>query len=48
MIAVAELTGIVLPIYKMIESGKIFPDHERLETLCEVLAFSWPDDGADK
>lgn len=47
MIAVAELTGIAVPIYKMIESGKIYPDLKRLDFLCTALEFSCPGDSAD-
>lgn len=47
MLEVSELTGIALPIYKMIESGRLYPDHERLLTLLEVLELSWPHEVAD-
>ena len=34
MLAVAERTGIPLPIYKMIENGKIIPDKDKLKVIC--------------
>jgi len=37
MLDAAERTGISLPIYKMIEYGKIFPDREKLTALCAVF-----------
>jgi len=30
----AEQTGIFLPIYKMIEAGKIAPDRDKMRVLC--------------
>ena len=43
MLAVAEQTGIPLPIYKMIEKGKLAPDNEKLKTLCMFFDLSWND-----
>lgn len=34
MLATAEQLGIALPIYKLIEAGKIYPDSERLTLIC--------------
>ena len=44
MLGAAELAGIALPIYKMIERGRIFPDREKLDALCEAFDFTWPAD----
>ena len=46
MLAVSELSGIALPIYKLIENGRIYPDRDKLDALCEVLGIKWPDDGS--
>lgn len=48
MLDVSELTGIALPIYKMIESGRIFPDREKLCVLCEALGLEWQTDRSNE
>jgi len=42
MLDAAELTGIALPIYKMIESGRLYPDREKLRALCEAFGLVPP------
>ena len=39
MIAIAEKTGILSPIYRLIEKGKIFPDQEKFVILCDFFEF---------
>ena len=44
MLGAAELSGIALPIYKMIENGRLYPDREKLDALCIALEISLPED----
>ncbi|GHV37264.1 hypothetical protein FACS18949_17460 [Clostridia bacterium] len=44
MLATAEQLGIALPIYKLIEAGKIYPDSERLTIICNFFGFATPED----
>jgi len=37
MIAVAQQSGIPLPIYKMFENGTLIPDREKLKLLCSFF-----------
>ena len=41
MFEVAEQTGIPMPIYKMIEAGRLTPDNEKLKVMCEFFALDW-------
>jgi transcriptional regulator with XRE-family HTH domain len=45
MFAVADLTGSALPIYKMFETGRIYPHREPRDPLCEALGVNRSDNG---
>ena len=44
MRAVSERTRIALPLYRLIETGRLVPDQDKLDALCTALGIVWSDD----